>query len=125
MTEQPAEPITEQEWLQNRDADVRPIDPDELQVRKAQRVAPAPLTPPTPLRPASVTSMSHPYEVAQANVLLRKAITAAAKLQQARKASEVAEAALKDALARENLAEIDATDADRDLLTFTREVADQ
>lgn len=125
MTEQPAEPITEQEWLQNTPAAARPVDPDELRVRKAQRSAPRLLTPPTPLHPAPVVAMSRPYEVAQANVLLRKTITAAAKLQQARKASEAAEAALQDALAKENLAEIDSTNADRELLNFTREAADQ
>lgn len=124
MTEQPAEPITEQEWLQNETA-ARPIDPDELRIRQAQRVSPVPLTPPTQLRPAPVVAMARPYEVAQANILLRKAITAAAKLQQARKASEEAEEAMKAALAAENLAEIDATNADRELLDFTREAADQ
>ena len=91
----------------------------------AQRVAPAPLTSPVEQWPAPVVAMSRPYEVAHANVLLRKTITAAAKLQQARQASEEAEEALKAALATEHLAEIESTNADQELLTFTREAADQ
>jgi soluble lytic murein transglycosylase-like protein len=125
MTEQPAEPITEQEWLQNQTATARPVDPDELRVRNAQRMAPARLTPPVELRPAPVVAMSRPYELAQANILLRKTITAAAKLQQARRASEKAEEALQAALAAENLAEIDSVEAGRALLEFAREAADQ
>lgn len=127
MTEQPVETasMTEQAFLGNAEPPARTVDPDELRVRNAQRLAPTYLTPPTPLHPAPVVAMSRPYEVAQANVLLRKTITAAAKLQQARKASEAAETALQEALAVENLAEIDAANADRALLDFTREAADQ
>lgn len=125
MTEQPVETMTEQAFLGNPETPARPIDPDEVRVRAAQRVAPTPLTPPTQLRPAPVVAMPRPYDLAQANILLRKSITAAAKLQQARQASERAEEAMKAALAAENLAEIDSTEADRVLLEFTREVADQ
>ena len=125
MTEQPVEHMSEQRWLGNAEPPARPIDPDEVRVRAAQRVAPTPLTPPTQLRPAPVVAMSRPYDLAQANILLRKSITAASKLQQARQASERAEEAMKAALAAENLAEIDSTEADRVLLAFTREVADQ
>lgn len=142
MTEQPAETMTEQQFLGNPvagevradilaalpqrwPAGLRPVDPDELHVRAAQRIAPAPLTPPVGHWPVPVVAMSRPYEVAHANVLLRKTITAAAKLQQARQASEKAEEALQAALAAESLAEIDSTNADRELLDFTREAADQ
>lgn len=124
MTERPAEPITEQEWLQNR-ATIRPVDPDELRVRNAQRVSPPKLTPPIVLHPEPVISATRPYEVAQANVLLRRSISAAAKLQLARSAAKKAEDALSEALAVENLAEIDAAEADRLLLEFVREAADQ
>ena len=135
MTEQPVETMTEQAFLGNPEVgeasvDILPVipqrwHPDEVRARAAQRVAPAPLTPPTALRPASVIAMSRPYDLAHANILLRKSITAAGKLQQARQASEKAEEAMKAALAAENLAEIDSTEADRVLLEFTREAADQ
>lgn len=125
MTEQPVETMSEERWLGNADPTVRPIDPDEIRVRNAKRVAPAPLTAPSYLCPTPVVAMSRPYKVAQANILLRKSITAAAKLQQARKASEQAEEAMKAALAAEHLAEIDATNAEQALLAFTREAADQ
>lgn len=128
MTEQPIEPTTEQEWLGHRRTaeDEAPKSVPSVQLAPiAHRVAPPKLTAPTPLYPAPVVAMSRPYEVAQANVLLRKTITAAAKLQQARKVSEEAEAALQAALAAENLAEIDSVEADRALLSFAREAADQ
>lgn len=145
MTEQPAEPITEQEWLQNEAAVVPaamseqewlqnnpavlyaplPEVPKQHYAPNAHRIAPPKLAPPTNLRPAPVVSMSRPYEVAQANILLRKAITAAAKLQHARAAAKKAEDAMSEALAVENLAEIDSVEADRTLLDFVREAADQ
>lgn len=130
MTEQPAEPVTEQEWLQNDATTARPIDPDELRVRAAHRVTPAKFTPakftpPTQLHPAPVIALSRPFEVAEATVLLRKSVTATAKLQLARKAAAVAEDVLKDALAAEGLAEIHAGNAEAALLEFIREAADQ
>ncbi|WP_160665372.1 hypothetical protein [Pseudarthrobacter sp. ATCC 49987] len=127
MTEQPAETMTEQAFLGNAEVgEVKHVRVPEIHdAPAAQRIAPTRLTPPTPLYPAPVVAMSRPYEVAQANILLRKTITAAAKLQQARKVSEQAEETLKAALAAENLAEIDSVEADRALLTFAREAADQ
>lgn len=127
MTEQPVETMTEQAFLGNTEVgEVKHFPLPEIHdAPAAQRIVPPKLTPPTPLYPAPVVAMSRPYEVAQANVLLRKTITAAAKLQQARKVSEKAETALQEALAAENLAEIDSTNADRALLDFTREAADQ
>lgn len=115
MTEQPVEPVTEQEWLRNEAA----ASP------RVQRIAPPKLSPPTPLRPEPVISATRPYEIAQANVLLRKSITAAAKLINARAEAKKAEDAMSAALAAENLAEIDAVEADRALLDFVREAADQ
>jgi hypothetical protein len=127
MTEQPAEPVTEQEWLQNDATTARPIDPDELRVRAAHRVTTAKLTPPTQLHPAPVIALARPFEVAEATVLLRKSVTATAKLQLARKAAAVAvaEDVLKEALAAEGLAEIHAGNAETALLEFIREAADQ
>lgn len=125
MTEQPAEPVTEQEWLQNDVTTARPIDPDELRVRAAHRVTAAKHTPPTQLHPAPVIALSRPFPVAESTVLLRKSVTATAKLQLARKAAAVAEDVLQEALAAENLAEIDAGNAEAALLKFIREAADQ
>ncbi|MET4095139.1 hypothetical protein [Arthrobacter sp. UYCu712] len=121
MTEQPVDPMTEQEFLGNPapSAMLHHTPPN------AQRIAPPRLTPPAPIYPAPAVAMSRPYEVAQANVLLRKSITAAAKLSKARATAKQAEDALSAALAVESLAEIDSTEADRELLEFVREVADQ
>ena len=141
MTEQPTETMTEQAFLGNPEpeevhVDIMPVfpqhwpteravDPDEFRVRAAQRVAPAPLTPPTQLRPAPIVSLSRPYDLAQANILLRKSITAAAKLQLAREAAEEAEETLKQKLAAEELVQVESTEAERELLEFLRSAAEQ
>jgi hypothetical protein len=118
MTEQPVE--TEQQFLGN--------EARQHYAPNAHRRASPWLTTPTEFpefRPAPVIALSRPFEVADATILLRKSITATAKLQLARKASEKAETALQDALAIENLAEIDAGNAQRELLVFITETADQ
>lgn len=117
MTEQPAEPITEQEWLQNG-ASALPEVPKQCYAPNAHRI-------PTVWRPAPVIALAYPFEVTEAVILLRKSVNASAKALQARKASEQAEDAFQAALAVENLADIDAVEAERVLLEFVREVAGQ
>ncbi|MFM9430034.1 hypothetical protein [Arthrobacter sp. MP_2.3] len=126
MTDQPTQAHTEQEWLGHR----RPAETDAprtltsvSQSPLTLRLTPAPLTPPTNLRPVPVIALSHPFEVAEATILMRKAITATAKLQQARDAAEHAESALSRAVATEKLAEIDVANAEAALLGFAREAA--
>jgi hypothetical protein len=80
---------------------------------------------PIQLYPAPVIALSRPFEIAEATVLLRKSVTATAKLQQAREASKAAEDVMTEALAAENLAEIDAGNAEMALLKFVREAAGQ
>jgi len=141
MTEHPVETMTEQAFLGNPEVgmesvDIMPVfpkhwpteramDPGEVRVRAAQRVAPTPLTPPTQLRPAPIVALSRPYDLAQANILLRKSITAAATLQLASQASEAAEEIMKQKLSAEELAQVESTEAERELLEFLRSAAEQ
>lgn len=141
MTEQPIETMTEQAFLGNPEpgeahADIMPVfpqhwpteravDPHEVRVRATQRVAPTPLTPPTALRPAPVIALTRPYDLAQANILLRRSISAAAILQLAKDASEKAEEILKQKLTAEELAQVEAAEAERELLEFLRSAAEQ
>lgn len=122
----------------------RAVGPDEVRLRSAQRVSPPRLAPPAKvlplpvypaapmpvrplaeLRPAPVVTEARPYDLAQANILLRRSITAAAKLQLAKEAAEEAEQALKQKLAVEELAQVESTEAERELLEFLRSAAEQ
>jgi hypothetical protein len=125
MTEQPVETKTEQEWLGHRRPDEEDVPRTLTSIHTAgpQRVAPHKLTPPTNLLPAPVISLSRPFEVAEVAILMRKAITATAKLQQAWTAAERAEETLAKAVAAEKLAEIDVVNAEAALLEFAREAA--
>lgn len=116
MTEKLTETVTEQRWLGNK---------PEAYLHDGHRIAPPKLTPLTQLRAAPVPAMARPYDVVQANILLRRSVTAAAGLKLARQAAKQAEDAMSEALAAENLAEIDSVEADRALLDFAREAADQ
>jgi hypothetical protein len=123
MTEQPTETqaCSEQNWLGNPDAYVYTDLQDLPRLhdrRNREHVAAT-----TQLRPETVISATRPYEIAQANVLLRKSITAAGKLLNARAAAKKAEDAMSAALAIESLAEIESVEADRALLDFAREAA--
>lgn len=127
MPEQTATTETEQAWLGNQ---TRTVEETATLNRQAylpdgHRIAPPKLTPPTDLRTRPVIAMTHPYDVTIANILLRKSVTAAGKFKLARQAAKQAEDAMTEALAAEALAEHDSVEADRELLNFAREAADQ